>query len=466
MKKTWEGGNCYEFSLDHHLEFFSKAGSLFEGRWSFYGNEESALSLFQKMWALNSLEDRLLSMKLLFWLRDCRGGAGNRSGFRSCAKWLAVNDARWMEANLELVPEHGRWDDLKVFFGTPLEEAAARLWARAIADGNVLAAKWAKREYKPLQRALGVNEAGLRKLLSSLRKEHIVEHKMCQNLWHEIDYSKVPSVALGRYSRAFIRHDEERFNEYLNSVKRGEAKINTQALFPHDCVATVMNGHDELGDLQFENLPNYMPENYKVIVVADTSGSMSIPISGSIQAVHVSIGLALYCSAKIPEDNPFHKKFIAFESESEFKNWNGMKFSEAVKNKEIFDGACGGTRIDKALKLILDTALFYNLKQEQLPEVLLIVSDMQFHMGVEGDGTEVEKVLREFEKKGYTPPKIVYWNTAGYAGSPATVNTPNTVLISGFSPAVLKYVFSTDFSPRSVMLAAVEKYDVKPPTGF
>lgn len=463
MRKTNEGGNTYEFSLNHHLEFFSKAGSLFEGRYSFYRQEESALSLFQKMWAIDRIEDRELAMKLLFWLRDCRGGAGNRSGFRKCIRWLAENDPKWIEVNLHLIPEYGRWDDLKVLFGTPLENQAAKFWANALVEKNVLAAKWAKREYKPLQRALGLNEAGLRKLLANVRKTHIVEHKMCQGMWKEIEYQKVPSVAMARYTRAFVRHDKEGFETYKSKLSNGEAKINTQALYPHDCVRTVFFGDKELADLQFENLPNFMPENYKIIVISDTSGSMSVPVSGSIRAVDISIGLALYCSAKIPQDNPFHKKFIAFESESEFKNWNGMKFSEAVMNGEIFDGACGATRIDKALKLILDTAKFYNLKQEQLPDVLLIVSDMQFHMGVEGEGTEVEKVLQQFQENGYIPPKIVYWNTAGYAGSPATINTPNTVLISGFSPSVLKYVFASDFSPMSVLYATVEKYKVNIP---
>ena len=85
MLKTHEGAQAYEHSLNHALELFSKGGSLFKKRGSFYSGDESALSLFQKSWIV----DKELTFKLLLWLRDCRGGAGNRSGFRDCLHWLA-----------------------------------------------------------------------------------------------------------------------------------------------------------------------------------------------------------------------------------------------------------------------------------------------------------------------------------------------------------------------------------------
>lgn len=172
--------------------------------------------------------------------------------------------------------------------------------------------------------------------------------------------------------------------------------------------------------------------------------------------------MSLYCSAKIPEDNPFHKKFITFCSESKFANWNGISFGSVLRNRSIFDGAIGGTRIDLALKLILDSALNWNLTQDQLPTTLLIVSDMQFHQGVTRHSElPVERMLNEFIKNGYTPPKVVYWNTNGYVGQPATVDGNNIGLVSGFSPSILKAIFSgDDFNPISIMLRALEKYEI------
>jgi len=465
MIKTNEGAMQYEHSLDHALEFFSKANSLFIGKESFYGNEETALSLFQKSWIVN----KELTMKLLFWLRNCRGGAGNRSAFRECLKWLASYDPEWVRVNLELIPVYGRWDDLRCLFATHLEKDVAKFWANAIKNGDVLAAKWADRTDKPIKQALRMKVADFRRLLASIRKHHIVEYKMCNNLWHEIDYEKVPSVAMARYTNAFNKHDEERFRKYKESLKK-DGKINANVLFPHDCVRTAKYGDREIADAQFEALPDYIDTDERILVIADTSGSMCVRVSGSIEAVDISQGLALYCSAKIPENNPFHKKFIEFSCEGEFVNWKGMSFSEAV-NSDLFKKAVGSTRIDKALKLILDTALFFNLTDEQLPTMLLIVSDMQFSTAVRvkddygrTDLTPVEAVMKEFRKHGYNVPKIVYWNLAGYAGSPATASLYDIALVSGFSPSILKAILKAkDFTPLSVMYEAIKDYKINIP---
>lgn len=470
MRQTKEGGTAHEHELDHCLSFFSKAGSLFENRSSFYTEDKSALSLFQKCWIV----DKETALKLLLWLRDCRGGAGNRSGFRSIANWLADMDGEWLAVNMDWIPEVGRWDDLRSLFGTALENKAALFWAEAIRDNQVLAAKWADRKDKPVKHALGIKEEGkFRKLLARIRKNHIVEHKMSTRRWNEIDYHTVPSLAMARYTNAFMRHDENRFTKYKEQLKTGESTIHADVLFPHDCIRTVRNGDAEIAEAQFNALPNYLEgTNEKIVVISDTSGSMTIHVSGSIKAVDVSQGMALYCSAKIPEDNPFHKKFIGFCDEGRFKNWNGMSFSQAVNDHNIFDGAIGPTQIDRALKLILETASFFGISDDYMPTTLLIVSDMQFHvqtrrMGMRGkpiSTTEVNEVLDEFEQKGYSRPKIVYWNTAGYAGSPETALGNNVSLVSGFSPAVLKAIFSgEDMSPIGVMKKAIEKYEINTP---
>lgn len=481
MIKTHEGGTQYEHSLDHHLEFFSKAGSMFANKQSFYQTEESALSLFQKCWIV----DRPLAFKLLLWLRDCRGGAGNRSAAREIYKWLALYDQTLLSLNIEWIPVVGRYDDLRALFNTGLESKAAFLWSKAILEKkNILAAKWADRKDKPLQKVLAISEAELRKLLAAIRKLHIVEHKMCTNTWNEIVYKTVPSVAMARYTKAFTRHDEERFLKYKEALKSGKETVHAAVLFPHDCVRTVKFGDREIADAQFDALPNYMEgTDEKIIVISDTSGSMDVKVSGSVQAIDISQGLALYCSAKIDKDNPFHKKFIGFCSEGKFKNWEGMTFSQAVRDRKIFDRAVGSTQIDRALDLILETAKFFKLNQGQMPTMLLIVSDMQFHDGAGNfrDGfiyhfsgpsrtinpsidaeTEVNKAMARWVEAGYNKPKIIYWNTSGYAGSPETVKAENTALVSGFSPAILKSILGgDDLSPAGVMLRTLEKYEIR-----
>jgi len=461
MKLTHENSIAYEHSMDHAVEFFSKAGSLFSKRGSFYGraSEENALGLFQKVWIV----DKEIAFKLFLWLRDCRGGAGNRSGAREILHWLGDNASEWVNHNIEWIPEVGRWDDLRVLWNTESQSVAAALWAYAIKNKNVLAAKWADRNDYPLRKLFEMKIGDFRRTLAKIRKGHIVEFKMCTNQWNQIIYKTVPSVAMARYTNAFNRHDAERFEIFKNKIKTGEEKVHADVLFPHDCVRTVYHGDNEIADAQFLALPNYMEgTNEKIIVIADTSASMNCVISGSIRAVDISQGMALYCSEKIGS-GPFYKKFIQFCSESKFTDWEQLSFSEAVRC--VFDRAMGSTRIDKALELILKTAKFFGLTQEQMPTTLLIVSDMQFSQGVASENnTEVEVMLKRFKNAGYIPPKIVYWNTAGYLGEPAIASMKNVGMISGFSPGVLKAVFSgKDFSPKGIMLRALEKYKIVVP---
>lgn len=481
MRRTQEGALAYEHSLDHAVEFFSKAGSLFEKRGSFYSlkgrkfgfpgtqtAETSALALFQQTWIV----DPVVSFKLLLWLRDCRGGAGNRSGFRSCLTWLAENDPEWIRVNIGWIPLIGRWDDLRSLFGTQLESDAAKLWVTALNNKDVLAAKWADRSDKPLRKEIGCTEAAFRKFLANMRKNHIVEHKMCADKWDEITYEHVPSVAMARYTKAFGRHDEKRFAAYKEALKKGEKTIHAGVLFPHDCVRTCMNGDTDIADAQFEALPNYLDENSRVMVIADTSGSMSSVISGSVEAVHISQGMALYCSSKLAKDNPFYKKFLGFSDEGRFVDWGKYKFSEAIGRREIFDGAVGSTHIGRALNLILKTALFWKLPDSSMPTMLLIVSDMQFHeseydsdyRGQRSQVSETERALDQWVQNGYSIPQIVYWNTAGYAGQPVTTKHKNVALVSGFSPSILKAIFAAeDLTPKGVMLKTLEKYNIVTP---
>ena len=460
--RTNEGAKVYEHSLDHNLEFFSKAGSLFSNRQSFYGNEESVLKLFQMSW----IADKEITFKLLLWLRDCRGGAGNRSATRECLTWLANNDADWIRYNIKWIPMIGRWDDLRSLFNTPLQTEAASYWAHAIKGDNVLAAKWADRNDKPIRNLFGMRIGDFRRFLANIRKQHIVEYKMCKKNWNEIDYNKLPSVAMARYNKAFYKNDKDRFKVFKEGLKTGKSKVKATVLFPHDCVRTAKHADREIADAQFKELPDYMVDaGEQILVISDTSASMGTIVAGSVQAMDVSQGLALYCSSRLSKDSPFYKRFIGFESESRFNDWRGKSFSEAVWDRSIFDGAVGSTRIDTALDLILHTATERQIPHELMPTTLLIVSDMQFSDGARrGQETEVERCLLKFDAAGYERPKIVYWNTAGYSGQQDTVNAKNVGMISGFSPSILKAVFSgDDFSPRSIMLRSIEKYEIEVP---
>lgn len=451
------------------LDFFSKAGSLFSNKnvTSYYGSESGALELFKKAWK----EDKKKSMKLLFWLRDRNGGAGNRSGFRDCINWLAATNSDWVESNLSLIPQYGRWSDLKALYKTPIADLASKLWADAILDNKgetqILACKWAKREDKNLQKTLNMNEAELRKLLASKRAEHIIESKMCANEWNKIDYKTIPSVAMSRYTNAFNKHDEKGFAKYKKSLEKAGDDvanlIHAEVLFPYQCLVTAINGDKVIADAQFAALPNYMEKSkYRIMTICDFSSSMGRSGIGASSKLDVCKSLGLYCSDRLGKDNPFYRKFLEFSDNYEVIDWSKQKFSEAVN---CGNGNVASTNIEKALMGILSTAKMFKAKQNQMPNVLLLLSDMQFDCGTQNaDKTVVEACMNEWKKAGYDIPKIIYWNLAGYAGSPDDINGKNIALVSGFSPSILTAVLGgDDFSPISIMNRTIEKYKITVP---
>jgi len=458
----------HENSGNPLLDFFSKAGSLRSNKdaTTYYGGETTALELFKKVWDKNATK----AMKLLFWLRDRQNGAGNRSGFRDCINWLAQNHSHWVEENIELIPLYGRWDDLKSLYGTPVGEWASDLWGKAIMDDkhetNILACKWAKREDKNLQKALDMNEAQLRKLLATKRKDHIVENKLCSGKCNEIDYKTVPSVAMSRYTNAFGEKDPDGFAKYKKSLEKAEdvsELIHAQVLFPYQCLVTARNGDRTIADAQFAALPNFMEKsNYRIMSICDFSGSMDgAEISSGITRLDVCRSLGLYCSDRLGKKNPFYRKFLEFSEGYCLVDWSKQMFSETVN---CGNGNVASTNIEKALMGLLDMAKMFKVTKSHMPNVLLILSDMQFDEGtLNTDKTVVDACMDEWKKEGYDVPKIIYWDLAGYAGSPSK-NKCDVALVSGFSPSTLTAVLGgEDFSPIAIMNRAIEKYKITVP---
>lgn len=481
-KATARTGNnavAFDHSEDHLLEFFSKAGSQFKKKQSYYGNESSALDLFKAAWRTGREET---CMKLLFWLRDIRGGAGNRSGTRDILNYLAhdENGKAWLKANLEKIPEFGRWDDLFALYNTDLENDAMTLWAKAIKEGHGLACKWADAQDVKLRTFMKLSPKAFRKLVVKNRK--VVETKMCEQNWSEINYEQVPSVAIGRYNKAFYKNDKDRYDAWRQSlVKTNEdgtveltGEVKAGAIFPHDLVRTFRgNGWhmgsytaetEKLVEAQFMSMPNYYnTTDRRILPILDFSGSMFTAAAGSINAIDIALGLGLYCSDRVGKDNPFYRKVIPFSEHAKFESWEKETFAHAASRLPI-NGYCGSTNIASALDLILKSAITWKIPNDKMPNCLLIISDMQFNEGGLDDTTPVTACLNKWITAGYSKPSIVYWNTAGYQNQPATKFDKNIGMISGYSPSIMKAVLEgTDFSPIAIMNKALEKYVIVTP---
>jgi hypothetical protein len=111
-------------SLNHCVDLFFQIGAM-------RGQDKTRLiNAFTKAFG----ENQLTAMKLLFWARDIRGGAGERQIFKDIIEYLAVNRTEVLGKNLGLITEFGRWDDLLVLIDTPLEKEALALISKGLAD--------------------------------------------------------------------------------------------------------------------------------------------------------------------------------------------------------------------------------------------------------------------------------------------------------------------------------------------
>lgn len=417
-------------------------------------------------------EDPLLTRKMIFWLRDVRGGAGEREVFRKILRYLCHTYPKYVENNIRLIPEFGRWDDLFITFGTPVEDIALELIEEILTNDypqTGLLAKWIprtggkiskeKREIaNTIRRHLSLTPRDFRKLIVS--KTEVVEQKMCKKEFDKIEYPKVPSLAMSRYTNSFMKNDTEGFNKYISALQSGEAKVNASAIYPYDVIKTLRHGDASLAVEQWKALPNYLEGNTeRVLPVCDVSGSMETPIgSSNLTAMDICISLGLYISER--NEGHFKDAFFTFSENPTLQYLKGDLYSRFSQLQTSEWGM--STNLEITFQHILDQAVKNSLPQEEMPTCILIMSDMEFNAAMDESHTAMDMIRKKFTESGYSIPKIVFWNlNARGKNIPVQIQDSNTALISGFSPSILKSVLSgKNMSPESIMLETLnsERY--------
>ena len=408
-------------------------------------------------------EDPKRAMKLLFWARDVRGGAGERQVFKDILVYLAENHDLVLKPNLHLISEYGRWDDLLALSGTYLEKDAFTLISDALINENGLCAKWMPRKgpiAEKLRKFTGMSPKQYRKSLVGLT--NVVETKMCAKDWNSIDFGKLPSVASARYQKAFGKNAYESYSAYIASLVKGEAKINAGAVYPYDVITSLERGNATVANEQWKALPNYLEgANDMILPVVDVSGSMSTPAGGSktVTCMNVAISLGLYISER--NEGLFKDAFITFSSKPQLQVLSG---SLNDRYTQMSDSDWGmSTDLEATFKLILDQATKHKLTQDKMPNKILILSDMEFNSATGGGGwrneggkwnpTAQQMIETMYADAGYKVPQIVYWNIQSRNGGvPVAFDAKGTALVSGFSPAIMTSLLGGDIeSPQQIM---------------
>jgi hypothetical protein len=119
------------------------------------------------------------------------------------------------------------------------------------------------------------------------------------------------------------------------------------------------------------------------------------------------------------------------------------------------------TNLIRAFEEILTVGQRGRVRAEDMPEVLLILSDMQFDACARYDDSAMQMIARKYEEAGYAVPKIVFWNlNSGYGNTPVKFDSRGVCHVSGFSPSVMKAVLANDledYTPYNVMTRTLLK---------
>ena len=467
--ETLNGAKAYKSTLNKCVDLFGKIGAC-----------RNDIPQAKKLFAYAFKEDPETATRILFWVRDIRGGGqGEREIFRNLFKDLVNGNSEIATKLVELIPVYGRWDDLLILEGTSVWDNVVNVIVTQLRKDDValtagenvsLLGKWmpsinassadSKRLGRVFAKSLGLNERQYRKFLTALRSQiKIVEQKMCSKEWSEIDYEHLPSRAGFMYRKAFAKQDATRYAEYLSAVEKGEKKINAGTIYPYEIVDKYLykgGSQDKTIDLMWEALPNYMEgQELNGLVVADVSGSMM----GTPMAV--SISLAMYIAER--NTGIWKDKFITFSESPELESIVGNTIGDRIRN--LSRSAWGfNTDLKAVFESVLNAGIKNNVPDAEMPKKLIIVSDMQFDQACASNKrTNFEQIQKMYRKAGYEMPELVFWNVNAIGGNvPMTIHDTGTCLVSGCSPSILKSVLSgKTITPVDVMWDAVyaERYD-------
>ena len=271
---------------------------------------------------------------------------------------------------------------------------------------------------KKVAKALGLRPADYRKALSALRKQiHILENNL-RVKDYSFNYAAVPSKAMYKYRQAFMRNDEKRYGEFLDSVEKGTASMHTDALTPYDVITPIVSqrfswrcnkrkGFSEeerrAMNVTWNSLPDYTCGENALVV--DGSGSM-YDYSNPMPAA-VALSLGIYFAER--NKGQFKDSFITFSERPQLVR---------IKGKDIVD------------------------------------KDMEFDCCVENaELTNFQNMERLYKLAGYKMPEVVFWNVASRNRQQSvTMNQQGVALVSGCTPHLFEMLVGGNLSPYACMM--------------
>lgn len=400
------------------------------------------------MWIKAYNEDANTALKILFYARDCRGWQGERRFFRTIWNYINKTSPSIVTMLNKYVPEYWRWDDI---IGT---QEDLYLFAEAINNWDRLASKWMPRNSKfsnMLAKFMWLTNKQLRQLV--VKNTEVVETLMSKKDYSSVNYSTVPSVAMKRYKSAFERNDPKWFEKFVAWLSTGKTKINSSVLYPSDVYNSFLRDRKQSPDLinaQWYWLAQYGWDD-SILPVIDTSGSMNgLPLS-------ISVSLWLYLSQNIK--GKFQDCMITFEYHPKLVKLAWTPYDRLVQTSNIRSDCW--TNIQWVFDLMLSVAIRDWLTQDDMPEKIIIISDMEFN-SCGSRHTNFDVIKAKFEASWYKLPYLIFWNVNGREWNNPAQSQEYVWLVSWSSPSVLNSIVWWTFkTPMDLMYDVIssERYE-------
>ena len=463
LKYTENGALALNTTGDALLDLFGTIGSLRQA------TEPRIKRLFEEAWA----ENPLLTTKMVFYGRDVRGGLGERRVFRVLIRYMAEKYPEALRPNLDLIGVYGRYDDLYSLMGTSLEEEMWKVMKdqleediRNSKEGKAvsLLAKWIKspsnrnkeahRLGKITAEKMGYTEYTFKRVITALRRHiGVLEIMMAEKRWNEIKYPEVPSRAMMIYRRAFEKHDEQRFRQFVNKAAAGEETIHAGTLYPYDLIEKLMPiknysytlRQDPVIDAQWSQLPDYTGCGANAIVMADTSGSMFG------RPLYSAIGLAIYFAER--NKGAYQNLWMTFSNQPKMQVLKGKTLSQKLSSLDM-GGWTMNTNLEAAFQLILAIAIENHVAPEDMPQSLIVVSDMEIDSCASGNWLFYDQMKALYRRRGYEIPNVVFWNVnSRHDTFHADASRKGVQLCSGQSASTFRVLMgSIGMTPVEMML--------------
>ena len=456
------------------------------------------------------LSDPENTVKLLFHIGDVREGKQERRLFDIGLKYLSEHHPAIVLEAMELIPEYTRWDHVVDLIASDNKQISQQALSMVVSqfkedmrdakEGKPISLlpKWMpsiqtkkddqrKIAFK-IEKALGISHKEYRKALSETRdKLHVIEKYLSAKEFDKIDLESMTSYQNLKYTGVLMKHSPERYMEYLDRVQSGDAKMNASVVSPPDILFqyrknSVMQETMNYGFL-FPQVPNVrydagyemlwksiadrIGEDTGTIVVRDGSGSMTAPVNKNfpfgMKTMDVGDAMAIYFAER--QQGPLHDKFITFSARPQIVDMSRLdtladKINLLKKYTEV-----SNTDIEKTFDLLLDTLKASHADKENVPENVLIISDMEFDQAhsyiPENDSALLFDVIQDkWKEAGYEMPRLIFWNVNSERSLVPTLdNDRGVVLMSGFTSNNIEMVLNG--SVDQVM----EKQIIDPETG-